>query len=298
MGLPPWTNHLAFDAPDPRRPRGPQAAVDRARATRWCEIDHGWCTSIYAEDPNGNTVEFCCTTGEVRDANAAGHARRPRAAARHAAGAAVLRARGRPRPRPDRGVVRPGATSGAVRASTRQRCTREEAGATVLPHQSRSRSAVPLPVGGLVAPDRRAVDDARLRAFIATEYRKVVATVELVCGSLPTAEDAVQEAMARAVGARRRGEQIDRLPAWITTVALNLARSQMRRWKAERRAPRSHGTARGRARHARRECRGARRARGVARPAPPPARGHRAAVLRRARRRGDRARPRHRARET
>ena len=29
---------------------------------------------------------------------------------------------------------------------------------------------------------------------------------------------------------------IDQLPAWITTVALNLARSQMRRWRAERRA--------------------------------------------------------------
>ena len=85
-------------------------------------------------------------------------------------------------------------------------------------------------------PDRRAVDDARLRAFIATEYRKVVATVELVCGSLPTAEDAVQEAMARAWERGARGEQIERLPAWITTVALNLARSQMRRWKSERRA--------------------------------------------------------------
>jgi len=80
------------------------------------------------------------------------------------------------------------------------------------------------------------MDDARLRAFIATEYRKVVATVELVCGSLATAEDAVQEAMARAWERGARGEQIDRLPAWITTVALNLARSQMRRWKSERRA--------------------------------------------------------------
>jgi RNA polymerase sigma-70 factor (ECF subfamily) len=95
---------------------------------------------------------------------------------------------------------------------------------------------VPPPVGGGVPPKPTNMDDARLRAFIATEYRKVVATVELVCGSLPTAEDAVQEAMARAWERGTRGEQIDRLPAWITTVALNLARSQMRRWKAERRA--------------------------------------------------------------
>ena len=87
-----------------------------------------------------------------------------------------------------------------------------------------------------MSSDRSAVDDARLRAFIATEYRKVVATVELVCGSLATAEDAVQEAMARAWERGARGEEIERLPAWITTVALNLARSQMRRWKSERRA--------------------------------------------------------------
>ena len=33
-----------------------------------------------------------------------------------------------------------------------------------------------------------------------------------------------------------RGDGIDRLPAWVTTVALNLARSQMRRWRSERRA--------------------------------------------------------------
>jgi RNA polymerase sigma-70 factor (ECF subfamily) len=80
------------------------------------------------------------------------------------------------------------------------------------------------------------VDDARLRTFVATEYRHVVGTVELVCGSLATAEDAVQEAMARAVERSRRGEPIDRLAAWVTTVALNLARSQVRRWSAERRA--------------------------------------------------------------
>ena len=58
------------------------------------------------------------------------------------------------------------------------------------------------------------VDDDRIRAFVAGEYRQVVATVELVCGSLA----------------------ILRLGAWVTTVALNLARSQMRRWRCERRA--------------------------------------------------------------
>lgn len=78
--------------------------------------------------------------------------------------------------------------------------------------------------------------DARLQSFVADEYRQVVATVEFVCGSLATAEDAVQEAMARAWEREARGETIDRLAAWVTTVALNLARSQMRRWRSERKA--------------------------------------------------------------
>ncbi len=79
------------------------------------------------------------------------------------------------------------------------------------------------------------MNDERLRAFLDGEYRQVVATVELVCGSLATAEDAVQEALARAWEREERGDSIDRLPAWITTVALNLARSQMRRWRVDRR---------------------------------------------------------------
>lgn len=78
--------------------------------------------------------------------------------------------------------------------------------------------------------------EARLQTFLDEEYRQVVATVELVCGSLATAEDSVQEAMARAWEREARGEVIDRLPAWVTTVALNLARSQMRRWRSERKA--------------------------------------------------------------
>ena len=80
------------------------------------------------------------------------------------------------------------------------------------------------------------MDDDRIREFVDGEYARVVATVALVCGSVATAEDSVQEALARAWEQLARGRNIDRLPAWITTVALNLARSQMRRWRAERRA--------------------------------------------------------------
>jgi catechol 2,3-dioxygenase-like lactoylglutathione lyase family enzyme len=63
LGLPPWANHIAFGSPD----------LDdlKVRLERWLDygldcvrIDHGWCTSIYADDPNGITVEFCTSTRE------------------------------------------------------------------------------------------------------------------------------------------------------------------------------------------------------------------------------------------
>jgi RNA polymerase sigma-70 factor (ECF subfamily) len=63
-----------------------------------------------------------------------------------------------------------------------------------------------------------------------------VAGIALVAGSRPAAEDAVQEALARAWERSLRGESIDRLGAWVTTVAMNLARSRLRRIRAEWRA--------------------------------------------------------------
>jgi catechol 2,3-dioxygenase-like lactoylglutathione lyase family enzyme len=66
LGLPPWANHIAFDALD----------LDdlKVRLERWLDhgldcvrIDHGWCTSIYADDPNGITVEFCTSTRALTD---------------------------------------------------------------------------------------------------------------------------------------------------------------------------------------------------------------------------------------
>jgi catechol 2,3-dioxygenase-like lactoylglutathione lyase family enzyme len=61
LGLPEWVNHIAFDAPDLEA----LAACTR----RWqqqgidvVELDHGWCRSIYATDPSGILVEFCCST--------------------------------------------------------------------------------------------------------------------------------------------------------------------------------------------------------------------------------------------
>lgn len=64
LGLPEWVNHLAFDAAD--------EATYRAHLQRWlahgitaAEVDHGFCKSIYAEDPNGVTVEFCLMLREL-----------------------------------------------------------------------------------------------------------------------------------------------------------------------------------------------------------------------------------------
>jgi catechol 2,3-dioxygenase-like lactoylglutathione lyase family enzyme len=70
LGLPGWTNHIAFDAPtleDLAAVR--QRWVDHGQTV--AEIDHGWCTSIYIGDPNGIMVEFCTTTAEFTDADRA-----------------------------------------------------------------------------------------------------------------------------------------------------------------------------------------------------------------------------------
>ncbi len=61
LGLPIWSNHIAFDADDLA---GLEARKERLldHGVDVMEVDHGWCTSIYARDPNGIMVEFCVTT--------------------------------------------------------------------------------------------------------------------------------------------------------------------------------------------------------------------------------------------
>ncbi|GIV00624.1 MAG: RNA polymerase sigma subunit ECF family protein [Actinomycetota bacterium] len=83
---------------------------------------------------------------------------------------------------------------------------------------------------------RNLVDEWQIREFLMTSYPRLVAAVALVSGSRPAAEDAVQEALLRAWERSERGERIESLPAWVATVALNLARSGVRRVLAERRA--------------------------------------------------------------
>lgn len=80
------------------------------------------------------------------------------------------------------------------------------------------------------------LDEHAIREFLATDYPRVVAGVALACGSYAAAEDAVQEAVARAWERSERGERIESPKAWVTTMAMNLARSNFRRAMAERRA--------------------------------------------------------------
>src|SRR5204863_7296044 len=80
------------------------------------------------------------------------------------------------------------------------------------------------------------LDEQAIRSFLATDYPRLVAGVALMCGSRAAAEDAVQEALARAWERTERGERIESLRAWVTKVAINLVRSGFRRRMAERRA--------------------------------------------------------------
>ena len=68
LGLPNFVNHIAFGATDldeldARKDRLVANGHDVAR------IDHGWCTSIYANDPSGIMVEFCTTTKVLGEEN-------------------------------------------------------------------------------------------------------------------------------------------------------------------------------------------------------------------------------------
>jgi RNA polymerase sigma-70 factor, ECF subfamily len=80
-----------------------------------------------------------------------------------------------------------------------------------------------------------ALDDETIREFLETSYPRLVAAVALVAGSRDAAEDAVQEALARA-WERAGTEEIRSLPAWVTRVSFNLSRSRWRRLRAEAKA--------------------------------------------------------------
>jgi catechol 2,3-dioxygenase-like lactoylglutathione lyase family enzyme len=68
LGLEPWVNHVAFGARDlddieGRKQRWLDAGFDDV------EIDHGFCVSVYANDPNGILVEWCTDTKPYTEAD-------------------------------------------------------------------------------------------------------------------------------------------------------------------------------------------------------------------------------------
>ena len=70
LGLPNFVNHIAFGADsledlDARKDRWLANGHDVVR------IDHGWCTSVYTDDPTGTMVEFCVLTRALTDADKA-----------------------------------------------------------------------------------------------------------------------------------------------------------------------------------------------------------------------------------
>lgn len=77
------------------------------------------------------------------------------------------------------------------------------------------------------------LNESTIREFLATTYPRLVAGVALITGSRAAAEDAVQEALARAWERSERGEYIESLPAWVTRVAMNLSKSRLRRMRVE-----------------------------------------------------------------
>ena len=91
-GLPVWVNHIAFAA-DKATMEAARARFDVAGIEPLMEVDHGWCHSLYYEDPNGIMVEFCRDTpGFERDAEGARSKLRelPQVRQRAAAAAAVV----------------------------------------------------------------------------------------------------------------------------------------------------------------------------------------------------------------
>ena len=74
-------------------------------------------------------------------------------------------------------------------------------------------------------------DIADVRAVYEASYRRLVAQAYVISGDRVEAEDAVQEAFARAIASGSRFDAVDNPEAWLRTVALNVIR---RRWRRAR----------------------------------------------------------------
>ena len=73
------------------------------------------------------------------------------------------------------------------------------------------------------------MSDVEIRELYAASYRRLLAQLIGVTGSLAEAEDVVQEAFVRGLDRPSRLLGADNPEAWLRTVAVNLARSRWRR---------------------------------------------------------------------
>ena len=73
------------------------------------------------------------------------------------------------------------------------------------------------------------VSDVEIQELFAASYRRLLAQLIGVTGSVVEAEDAVQEAFVRGLDHPARPLGADDPEAWLRTVAVNLARSRWRR---------------------------------------------------------------------
>jgi RNA polymerase sigma factor (sigma-70 family) len=79
------------------------------------------------------------------------------------------------------------------------------------------------------------VDVRRLTELVEGDRGRIRYIVQALCGTQLDADGVVAEAIARAVERLMAGRSIEDLRAWVTSVAVNLGRSEMRRQTVRRR---------------------------------------------------------------
>lgn len=82
-----------------------------------------------------------------------------------------------------------------------------------------------------------------LRDLYAASYARLVATVGAICGDRDEAEEAVQEAFVRLLGAWSKVSRYDDPEAWVRKVALRQVSNRRRKAGNGLRAARRHGPA-------------------------------------------------------
>ena len=78
------------------------------------------------------------------------------------------------------------------------------------------------------------LDEDAIVDFLERDAPRLIGAVTLVTGSRSAAEEAVQEALARAWERAERGVHIESLQRWVAAVAFNIARRSWRRLRSDR----------------------------------------------------------------